>query len=483
LSDRPALVSVHAALVSALDQIAPLGGALAARLVPNPPAHLREGGVFRDGLDPELDDARTLSRDAHSWLGAYQARLIEESGIASLKVGFNKVFGYYIEVSKAKATDEAIPPIFVRKQTLKNAERYITPDLKAFEEKVLGAEARAIEREKTLFQEASADVARVLDDLARFADAIAELDCLSCFAQTAHRLGWTRPTMDTSRTLDLRDGRHPVLDEMMRDGFVPNDTTLCCDGMGSLALITGPNMAGKSTYIRQTALIVLLAQAGSFVPATRATIGLVDRIFTRVGANDELHAGRSTFMVEMTEMANILNNATERSLVILDEIGRGTSTLDGLSLAWAIAETLLARTTRTLFATHYHELTSMAERSDGVTNLHVAVREWQGSIVFLHRIKPGRTDRSYGIHVGKLAGLPSATTDRAEQILESLEVRDGSNVPSDAPTSLPSQMSLFKEYIDHPAIAELKAINLETLSPMEAFDTLRRLTLEASTKE
>jgi DNA mismatch repair protein MutS len=241
-------------------------------------------------------------------------------------------------------------------------------------------------------------------------------------------------------------------------------------------------MAGKSTYIRQTALIVLLAQAGSFVPAAEATIGITDRIFTRVGANDELHAGRSTFMVEMTEMANILNNATAESLVILDEIGRGTSTLDGLSLAWAIAETLVGKTARTLFATHYHELTSMADRDEGVTNLHVAVREWQGSIVFLHRIKPGRTDRSYGIHVGKLAGLPVATTDRAEAILETLEVRDSAEVPERA--AQPSaQMALFKEYLDHPAIAELKSIKIESLSPMEAFDTLRRLTSEASTKE
>ena len=481
LRDRPALATVHAAIARVLTSIAPLGESIATRITDMPPAHIRDGGVMRDGIDAVLDEARGLSRDAHSWLAEYQAKLIEATGISSLKVGFNKVFGYYIEISKAKALDEVIPPIFVRKQTLKNAERYITPDLKTFEDNVLGAEARAIEREKTLFAEQCAEAAKSLDALAEFADAIAVLDCLACFAETAHRLDWVQPTVDQSRDLRIRDGRHPVLDEMMRDGFVPNDTTLCADGAGTLALITGPNMAGKSTYIRQTALIVLLAQAGSFVPAAVAKIGRADRIFTRVGANDELHAGRSTFMVEMTEMANILNNSTPQSLVILDEIGRGTSTLDGLSLAWAIVETLLAKTTRTLFATHYHELTSIAERDEGVTNFHVAVREWQGSIVFLHRIKPGRTDRSYGIHVGKLAGLPATTTDRAEAILKTLEVRDNAEVPQRTTAASP-QMALFKEYLDHPAIEELKSIDIDALSPMSAFEILRRLTSAASSK-
>ncbi|MCH2162644.1 MAG: hypothetical protein MK085_12330, partial [Phycisphaerales bacterium] len=304
--------------------------------------------------------------------------------------------------------------------------------------------------------------------------------CLSCFAETGHRLGWTAPVLEDSNVLEITDGRHPVLDASLREGFVANDCQLAGPEGPTLALITGPNMAGKSTYIRQVALIVMLAQAGSYVPATKARIGITDRIFTRIGASDELHAGRSTFMVEMTETANILHHATDRSLVILDEIGRGTSTLDGLSLAWAIAETLLARRARTLFATHYHELTSISERAEGVCNLHVAVREWQGQIVFLHRIKPGRTDRSYGIHVAEIAGVPPETIQRARQLLETLEVREGESVPpADTTAAPPAQMSLFTEYLPHPVIDELRAIELDSLAPLEAFDRLRRLVEEA----
>ena len=476
LAKRPALASVHAALDTALVELAPLAESIRARCVEHPPAHLREGGLMQDGVDSELDEARRLTNDQNSWLAQYQAQITEESGIPSLKVGFNKVFGYYIEISLAKVHEAKIPPAFVRKQTLKNAERYITPELKEFEEKVLGAEARAVEREKVLFAAMCSEVAQILEPLARFADAIGELDCLACFAETAHRLKWCRPTLEDSKALQINQGRHPVLDEMMHANFVPNDCTLGCDDIGSLALITGPNMAGKSTYIRQTALIVLLAQAGSFVPAKDARIGVADRIFTRVGASDELHAGRSTFMVEMTETANILHNATERSVVILDEIGRGTSTLDGLSLAWAITETLLDTGARTLFATHYHELTSIADRDQRASNLHVSVREWQGSIVFLHLIKPGRTDRSYGIHVAELAGLPSRTTTRAQEILQTLEVREGGELPTPPPAALaPEQMSLFKEYLPHPAIEKLRKIDLEQLSPMDAFETMRRI--------
>ncbi len=483
LSERPALAAVHAALTNAIDELRELGEAIRTMCVDAPPAHLREGGLIRDGVDTELDEARGLQRDANQWLAEYQARIIKESGITSLKVGYNKVFGYYIEISKAKADDPNIPPTFVRKQTLKNAERFITPELKTFEDKVLTAEGRAIEREKVLFTQLSAEVAAKLAPLSRFADAIAELDCLSCFAETAHRLGWCRPTLEDSAVLEITEGRHPVLDESMRDRFVPNDCALATSTAGTLGLITGPNMAGKSTYIRQTALIVLLAQAGSFVPAQAAKIGLADRIFTRIGASDELHAGRSTFMVEMTETANILHNATDRSVVILDEIGRGTSTLDGLSLAWAIAETLLARKARTLFATHYHELTTIADRSDGVVNLHVSVREWQGKIVFLHQIKPGRTDRSYGIHVAQLAGLPAGTTDRAQELLETLEVRDGADLSAAAPSAHsgepPSQMSLFTEYLPSPIVDALKDVKLDELTPLEAFDALRKLVADA----
>ena len=480
LADRPAFQAVHDRLESTVVGLEPLATRIDATCVDDPPAHLRDGGLVRDGVDERLDEARGLERDATSWLADYQARIVEETGIGSLKVGFNKVFGYYIEVSKAN--DAKIPAGFVRKQTLKNAERYITDDLKTFEDKVLTASARALEREKVVFDELCRSIAAELSAIAAFGDAIAEIDGTQCLAETAHRLGWVRPEIEDSAVLELVEARHPVLDATMRDRFVPNDTRLATEESPStLALITGPNMAGKSTYIRQTALVVLLAQAGSFVPATRARIGVVDRILTRIGAADELHAGRSTFMVEMTETANILHHATDRSLVVLDEIGRGTSTLDGLSLAWAIAEALAARGSRTLFATHYHELTTIADRMPEVTNLHVTVREWQDRIVFLHRIQPGRTDRSYGIHVAEIAGLAPAVVARARELLDSLAVHQGdaaaraSAVPS-APAPTPdSQMSLFTEFLPHPAIDRLRELRLDEMSPMEAFDALRSL--------
>ncbi len=317
-----------------------------------------------------------------------------------------------------------VPPEFTRRQTLRNAERYVTPELKAFEDKVLGAESRAIARERAMFDELCAQAAALLPALAAFADAVASLDAVAGLAETAARHRWTRPEIVDEPVLHIEGGRHPVLDDLLRDRFVPNDAELGTPAQpAALALITGPNMAGKSTYIRQVALIAVLAHMGSFVPAERAVVGLADRIFTRIGASDELHAGQSTFMVEMTETARILNHATRRSIVVLDEIGRGTSTLDGLSLAWAIAEHLAAQGARTLFATHYHELTLLAARMPGVRNLHVAVREWKDEIVFLHRILPGATDRSYGIHVAQLAGIPRAVVARAKEVLSTLEVQ------------------------------------------------------------
>ena len=482
LADRPALSDAHHALSASLDELTPLSALINDQCVDAPPAHLRDGGVIRDGVDPALDEARGLQRDANTWLTEYQATIIEETGIGALKVGYNKVFGYYIEVSKAN--DARVPDNFTRKQTLKNAERYITSELKIFEDKVLNAESAAIERERILFTQLCEKIAGALGPLSRFAETVGQIDCLACLAETAHRLGWKAPTLEDSNVLSIIEGRHPVLDASMRDGFVANDCRLAEDGGATLALITGPNMAGKSTYIRQVALIVMLAQAGSYVPAKEARIGITDRIFTRIGASDELHAGRSTFMVEMTETANILHHATDRSLVILDEIGRGTSTLDGLSLAWAIAETLLERKARTLFATHYHELTTIADRAEGVCNLHVAVREWQGKIVFLHRIKPGRTDRSYGIHVAEIAGVPPTTIARAQQLLETLEVREGESVPpADVPAPTPAQMSLFTEYLPHPVVEALRNIELDSLAPLEAFDRLRALVEEARGKE
>ena len=480
LAARPAFAAAHEQLDAAVARLAPLAERIEQTCIENAPTHLRDGGLIRDGLDPVLDEARGLERDATEWLAIYQTKIIEETGIGALKVGFNRVFGYYIEVSKAN--DAKVPANFVRKQTLKNAERYITDELKTFEDKVLTAGARATEREKRIFAELCLAIADAVEPIAAFGDAIAEIDCTACLAETAYRLGWVRPEMEDSAVLELTGARHPVLDASMRDRFVPND---CALGTGeqtsTLALITGPNMAGKSTYIRQTALVVLLAQSGSFVPATRARIGVVDRIFTRIGASDELHAGRSTFMVEMTETANILHHATDRSLVVLDEIGRGTSTLDGLSLAWAITENLAERGTRTLFATHYHELTAIPDRLPTVTNLHVSVREWQDRIVFLHLIQPGRTNQSYGIHVAELAGLPIAAIERARELLATLEVREGdaaakaATIPSAPVTPPADQMSLFTEFIPHPAIEELRSLNLDAMTPLEAFDRLRAL--------
>jgi DNA mismatch repair protein MutS len=467
--------------------LAPLAARLARAIKPDAPTHLREGGVFTDGFDLELDEIRLLQRDSSAWLARYQDELVASTGIASLKVGFNSVFGYYIELSAANAAKA--PATFTRKQTLRNAERYITPELKTFEEKVLRAEANGIAREKELWAALVAEVAACVREIAAFGERAAELDALSCLAAVARRQRWTRPAIADGRGIAIEAGRHPVLDRSLAARFVPNDTALGGAGADAptLALITGPNMAGKSTYIRQVALIALLAHVGSFVPAAKAEIGVLDAILTRIGSADEIHSGQSTFMVEMTETANILHHATDRSLVILDEIGRGTSTLDGLSLAWAITETLAARGACTLFATHYHELTQLADTLPRVTNLHVSVREWNDEVVFLHRIVPGRTDRSYGIHVARLAGLPRETVARAKEVLELLgkvEVADALSgrvreiaaaAPARGKPAAAPQLSLFTEYVEHPAVEELRRIDLHALTPLAAFDLLRKL--------
>ncbi|MFN0133335.1 MAG: DNA mismatch repair protein MutS [Phycisphaerales bacterium] len=491
VSNSPAFRALAQELASVREALAPSAARILESCVEAPPSHMREGGLIRDGVDAELDEARLLRRDASAWLAAYQERLIAQHSLPGIKVGFNRVFGYYIELTTAQA--RTAPESFTRQQTLKNAERYSTPELRQFESRVSTAEARSLEREQRLFAELCEMAAATTTACARFAQAAAEIDSLAAFAELSQRRGWTRPALAESGTLTIRGGRHPVLESLLADRFVPNDLRIGPKsgeqggGSPSLALITGPNMAGKSTFIRQVALIVLLAHAGSFVPAEEAVIGLTDRIFTRVGADDALHSGQSTFMVEMTETASILNNATARSLVILDEIGRGTSTLDGLSLAWAVAEHLSALGgPRTLFATHYHELTSLAERDDPrVQNLHVAVREWGDEIVFLHRILPGHSDRSYGIHVAKLAGIPRPIIDRASEILASLAVEhdaagganhrkpDAARVPPASPPA--GQMGLFTEYLDHPALGELRELKLDMLSPMQAFDAIRRL--------
>ena len=392
-------------------------------LVDEPPALLREGGVFRNGFDPLLDELRTASTDGRNWIARLQQEEIERTGIKSLKVRYNSVFGYYIEVTKANL--DAVPPDYQRKQTTVGGERFITPALKEMEAKILGADERSRNLEIELFAKLRETVLEALPRLQRTASAIADLDAAASLSETARLFDHIRPVVDESGAIEIQGGRHPVLDQLSRvdaaEAFVPNDTLLNLEDH-RLLIITGPNMAGKSTYIRQVALLVLMAQIGAFLPCNSARIGVVDRIFTRVGASDDLARGRSTFMVEMNETASILNNATSKSLVILDEIGRGTSTFDGIAIAWSVAEHLHNHIrSRTLFATHYHELTDLESLLHGVKNYTVAVREWRDEIVFLRKIIRGAADKSYGIHVGRLAGLPESVIIRAREILKNLE--------------------------------------------------------------
>ena len=440
---------------------------------PEPAPHLREGGVIADGFDAELDRLRSLATNSQQWLAEYQGKLVTESGISSLKVGYNKVFGYYIEVTETHR-DKA-PITWTRKQTVKNAERYITPELKNFESETLTARDRSIALEQTLFEQVRQALLPFVPMFQELAHGLGRLDVLSALAMLAQERRYCRPTISEDRVLSIIDGRHPVLEQQLGSEFVANDVQF--GDLDVLQLITGPNMAGKSTFIRQVSLIVLLAQVGSYVPAKSVTIGLVDRLFTRIGASDELHSGQSTFMVEMTETANILNNATDRSLVILDEIGRGTSTLDGLSLAWAIAEHIAGNVrSRTLFATHYHELTDLAQRFQGVKNLNVSVREWEDQVVFLHRIVEGGTDRSYGIHVARLAGVPKTVLTRARQLLGELAVHHVAHNKNarHRRTENDSQMDLFVD----PSVEIAKAIgalDLNELTPMQAMTVLQEL--------
>ena len=404
-----------------------LAAKLQAAVVDDAPLALKEGGIFRDGFDAQLDELRNASRDGKNWINALQEREIAATGIKSLKVRFNSVFGYFIEITKSNLAN--VPTHYTRKQTTVGGERFITPELKEMEAKILGADERGRNLEYSLFQKLREETLTELGPLQKTAIAIATLDAICSLAETARLFHYCRPQLDESLRLTICDGRHPVLDQnLVEEKFVPNDTELDGEKL-RLAIITGPNMAGKSTYIRQVALIVLMAQIGSFVPATSAEIGLVDRIFTRVGASDDLSRGQSTFMVEMNETANIVNNATERSLIILDEIGRGTSTFDGLSIAWSVAEFLHDKIkARTLFATHYHELTKLAVERKGVVNFNVAVREWNEQIIFLRKIIPGGADKSYGIQVARLAGLPREILDRAKDILAHLENPNGAVV-------------------------------------------------------
>jgi DNA mismatch repair protein MutS len=411
-------------IFESLQEMPELAEKLSGALVDDPPMVLKEGGIFRDGFDRDLDEFRQGSREGKNWIAQLQEREIAETGIKSLKVRFNSVFGYFIEITKSNLAN--VPERYRRKQTTVGGERFVTPELKEMESKILGADEKARQLEYQLFQTLREDALRELEPIQQTAAAIGTLDVICALAETARLYGYSRPALNGSLRLVIRDGRHPVLDQnLAEEKFVPNDSDLDGERV-RLAIITGPNMAGKSTYIRQVALIVLMAQIGSFVPASSAEIGLVDRVFTRVGANDDLSRGQSTFMVEMNETANIVNNASDRSLVILDEIGRGTSTFDGLSIAWSVAEFLHDKIkARTLFATHYHELTKLAAERKGVANFNVAVREWNEQIIFLRKIIPGGADKSYGIHVARLAGVPKEILDRARDILAHLEKPNG----------------------------------------------------------
>ena len=434
----------------------------------DPPATLQNPGIIRPGYSSELDGIIEASRHAREWINNLEPAERLRTGIKTLKVGYNKVFGYYIEISHGQTANA--PSEYIRKQTLVNAERYITPEMKEYETLVLNAEERIREIELRLFHELCSTLAKSTGRLLATAHALAELDVLSALAETAALNGYTRPEVREDDSLDIRGGRHPVVEQMLHgERYMPNDITI--EPGEVVRVITGPNMSGKSTYLRQAALITLIAQMGSFVPATNAKIGLVDRIFTRIGAQDEIHAGQSTFMVEMIEVANILHHATPRSLLILDEIGRGTSTYDGVSIAWAVVEYIHNHPhlrAKTLFATHYHELTELANILPGVRNYNVAVTEADGNVVFLHKIIPGGADRSYGIHVAQLAGLPRPVIQRATEIMSELERSTGQATRKNPQAA--QQVALFPD--TNPLLDELRSLDMNSISPIEALNKL-----------
>jgi DNA mismatch repair protein MutS len=470
-------------LEAALELCPEVRAEIEAALYEDPPLAVKEGGLIREGYHPGLDELREAAKGGKAWIAKFQAEQVRRTGIQSLKVGYNKVFGYYIEITHAQAQARGgdIPSDYIRKQTVKNAERYITPELKEHEERVLRAEDRACELEYELFSTLRDRVSAEAPRLIQAGAVLAQLDVLSGLAELAARHGYCRPEIVAEPIFEVEAGRHSVLDAILSPGdFVPNDIHLGGDA-GSILLITGPNMAGKSTYIRQVALIAIMAHVGSFVPAKRARIGVVDRLFARVGATDDLSRSQSTFMVEMSETANILNNATPRSLVILDEVGRGTSTFDGISLAWAITEHIHDTIgCRTLFATHYHELVELEKTKPRLRNANVAVRESDGEIVFLYRIAPGGADQSYGIHVARLAGVPAPVLERAREILKFLEKQHGPDpglpegpIRKKVKTGRALQSSLFAAIPD-PLLTELRQYP-EEITPEEALALLRRL--------
>ncbi|MCZ6723802.1 MAG: DNA mismatch repair protein MutS [Gammaproteobacteria bacterium] len=462
--DSPLLQDLSDQIASHPEVVALLDSAI----IDEPPMLIRDGGVIKTGFDPELDDLRALSANADQFLIDLESQEKSKTGINSLKVAYNRVHGFYIEVGKSQI--HAIPAEYIRRQTLKSVERYITPELKAFEDQVLSARERSLVREKYLYEALLNQLSMQLAPLQRCATGLAQLDVLLSFASCADAYGWSAPTLVETPTLDIRAGRHPVVERVMQQAFVANDTQL--DTSRRMLLITGPNMGGKSTYMRQTALIVILACMGSYVPAEQASIGPIDRIFTRIGASDDLSSGRSTFMVEMTEAANILNNASANSLVLMDEIGRGTSTFDGLALAWACADHLAQKSGAfTLFATHYFELTQLPEYYDNIHNVHLDAVEHGEDIIFMHRVKPGPANQSYGLQVAKLAGIPKAAILLAQRKLHLLEQQSSQSGP---------QIDLFTEADDseptpNPALEQLASITLDDMTPRQALDTLYRL--------
>jgi DNA mismatch repair protein MutS len=466
--------SALCALVRDLEPQTDLVDFLRSVLTDDPPLTVGDGRTVREGFSQELDDLRGVGKSAKNWILEHQLRERARTGIPSLKIGYNKVFGYYIEITNAH--QDKVPADYIRKQTLTNAERYVTPDLKSWEEKILTAEEKIARLEDEIWRRVRDEILSRIEAITRIARALAELDTLHSLARVARERNYVRPEVTSGSGLEIRDGRHPVVEALLPagSGFVPNDLQIGDDFQ--IMVLTGPNMAGKSTYLRQAALIVVMAQAGSMVPASSARIGIVDRIFTRIGAADNLAAGESTFLVEMTEVANILRHATPRSLVVLDEVGRGTSTYDGLSLAWALTEYLHetpAVAAKTLFATHYHELNRMAERYPRIRNFRVEVEEWGDRIVFLHRITPGETDRSYGVEVARLAGIPPAVVDRARHLLPTWESRAPADGQADSPALAgPTlQLTLFESNTQRAADA-LLTLDLEHLSPRSALDKL-----------
>lgn len=474
-------------LLASLDDLADVREALEATLVEDPPALARDGGCVRDGVDAELDALRDISRHGKAHIAAMEEAERARTGIASLKVRFTRVFGYYIEVSKSNL--HAVPPDYLRKQTVAGGERFVTPALKEHEERVLGADQRIAEREVALFETLRSRVAAEAPRVLETARALATFDVLASLAQVATVNDYTKPHFHAGDELLVLEGRHPVVERRTRHAFVPNDVTLDGD-RHQVVILTGPNMGGKSTYLRQVALTVVMAQAGAFVPARQAKLPIVDRVFARVGASDNIARGQSTFMVEMQETARILHHATSRSLVVLDEIGRGTATFDGLSIAWAVAEHLASSPVArpmTLFATHYHELTDLADALPRVTNAHVAVREWRDDIVFLRKVLPGRSDRSYGIQVARLAGLPPAVVARARAILDALEAdelsRGGRPSLHAAPSEPQPQLALFEAAAsprDH-LVARLREVDVNQLTPLQALQLLADLKRETET--